>query len=62
MKKINIKRLVSAIEKHCEREEITTGYFGWKYLQNAHVYERLKAGAHVSINTYNKIVDIIGER
>lgn len=62
LEKINVKNLVKAIEKHCEREEITTGYFGLKYLHNFYVYERLKSGSHVSINTYNKIVDILGER
>ena len=62
LEKINVRKLLKAIEKHCERKDITTGYFGLKYLNNAHVYERLKGGSHVSINTYNKIVDIIGER
>ena len=62
MEKINVKKLLKAIEKHCEREEITTGYFGLKYLHNFYVYERLKGGSHISINTYNKSVDSIGER
>lgn len=62
MKKININRLLRAIEKKCEEEKISPTWFGQKYLGNVHMYDRLKDGKHVSILTYNKILDVIGER
>ena len=51
--------ILRGIDAYCSKAGIKPSYFGQKHFQNSRLYERLKNGGGLRLDTYRKLTAIL---
>ena len=58
---ITIDAIIADIERHCRETGMAETTFGKKAVNDGKLLSRLRGGKSISIDTYNRIMSLVGE-